>query len=209
MLLFRNSGQVLEWAARGGVGVTHPGGIQGMFRHCAEGHALVRIIGDRWAVGLDDLAGLFQPRWFYESMILWKILISNTCLSDYLSASDVSYLQGAVGWERRSEQLLTLQFQISHNLRQCTCTIWHCTALKNRPEKSYFADKLSCCVLLSFHTSQIQLWEIFSAHQHTCILQFFSSFFGFCSVRKNLYREKKSDIKLTSSCNRKRSYVNF
>ena len=25
-------------------------------------------IGDRWTVGLDDLGGLFQPWWFYDSI---------------------------------------------------------------------------------------------------------------------------------------------
>ena len=28
----------------------------------------MRTIGDRWTVGLDDLVGLFQPWWFYDSM---------------------------------------------------------------------------------------------------------------------------------------------
>jgi len=32
-----------------------------MFRHCIEGHGLVRTIGDRQTVGLDHLIGLFQP----------------------------------------------------------------------------------------------------------------------------------------------------
>ena len=32
-----------------------------MFRLCVKGHGLERAIGDRWAVGLDDLLGLFQP----------------------------------------------------------------------------------------------------------------------------------------------------
>ena len=45
---------------RGG-GVTDPGGVQGTFRHFIERHGLVRTIGDRWMVGLDDLVGLFQP----------------------------------------------------------------------------------------------------------------------------------------------------
>ena len=49
---------MLEWATEGGGGVTNPGGVQGMFRQC-EGHGLVRIIGDRWMVGLGDLVGLF------------------------------------------------------------------------------------------------------------------------------------------------------
>jgi len=35
--------------------------IQGTFRHCVQGHSLVRTIADRWMVGLDDLGGLFQP----------------------------------------------------------------------------------------------------------------------------------------------------
>mgnify|MGYP001852612538 CR=1 FL=1 len=37
------------------------------FRHCIEGHGLVRTIGDRQMVGLDDLLGLFQPWWSYDS----------------------------------------------------------------------------------------------------------------------------------------------
>ena len=45
------------------------GGVQGMFRCCVEEHGLERTIGDKWTLGLDDLVGLFQPRWFYESMI--------------------------------------------------------------------------------------------------------------------------------------------
>ena len=52
---------MLEWAAQGGGGVTDPGGVQGTFRLCVEGRVLVRTIGDRWTVGLDDLVGLFQP----------------------------------------------------------------------------------------------------------------------------------------------------
>ena len=42
-----------------------------MFRRCVERHGLVRTIGDRWTVGLDDLVGLFQS---YDSMI-WKIML--------------------------------------------------------------------------------------------------------------------------------------
>ena len=49
---------MLEWAARGGGGVTVPGGVQETFRCCVEGHGLV---GNRWTDGLDDLGGLFQP----------------------------------------------------------------------------------------------------------------------------------------------------
>jgi len=50
---------VLEWAAQGGGGVTDPGGVQGMFR-CVDGHGLMRTIGHKWAVGLNDLGGFFQ-----------------------------------------------------------------------------------------------------------------------------------------------------
>ena len=46
---------MLEGAAQGGGGVTDPRGVQGMFRCCVEGHALVRITGDTWMVGRDDL----------------------------------------------------------------------------------------------------------------------------------------------------------
>ena len=51
----------MEWAARGGGGVTDPGGVQGMLGHCVEGNGLVRTIGDGWMVGLGDPEGLFQP----------------------------------------------------------------------------------------------------------------------------------------------------
>ena len=37
----------LEWAAQGGGGVTDPGGVQGKFRCCVEGHGVVRTVGDR------------------------------------------------------------------------------------------------------------------------------------------------------------------
>ena len=40
-------------------------------RNIVEGHGLVRAIGNRWTVGLDDFVGLFQLLWFYASMILW------------------------------------------------------------------------------------------------------------------------------------------
>ena len=53
--------QVQEWAAQGGGGVIDPGRVQGRYRHCVEGHGLVRSTGDRWTVGLDDLVGFFQP----------------------------------------------------------------------------------------------------------------------------------------------------
>ena len=55
-------GQALEWAAQGGGGVTDPGGIQGTFGHCVEGHGLVRTIGDGRTVGLGDPVSLFQLR---------------------------------------------------------------------------------------------------------------------------------------------------
>jgi len=48
-------------AAQGGGGVTDPGGVQGMFGRCVEGHGLVRTIGDRCIVVLGDPVGLFQP----------------------------------------------------------------------------------------------------------------------------------------------------
>ena len=51
---------MLEWAAQEGGGVTDPGGVQEMFRHCVEGHGLERTTGDGWMAGLDDLACLFQ-----------------------------------------------------------------------------------------------------------------------------------------------------
>ena len=41
--------------------VTDPGGVQGMFGCCVEGHGLVRSIGDGWMVGLGGPVGLFQP----------------------------------------------------------------------------------------------------------------------------------------------------
>ena len=33
---------------------------------CTEEHGLVGNVVGRWAVGLDDLIGLFQPLWFCE-----------------------------------------------------------------------------------------------------------------------------------------------
>ena len=53
--------QALEWAAQGGGGVTGPGGVQGTFGCCVEGHGLVRTTGDGWMVGLGDPVGLIQP----------------------------------------------------------------------------------------------------------------------------------------------------
>jgi len=52
---------VLKGAAQGGGGVTIPGGIQEPFR-CTEGRGLVVNIGGRWAVGLDELGGVFQSQ---------------------------------------------------------------------------------------------------------------------------------------------------
>ena len=55
--------------------------VQGTFRCCVEGCALVRAIGDRWTVGLDDLAGLFQPWWFCGSLIVCHWYNGYYCLS--------------------------------------------------------------------------------------------------------------------------------
>jgi len=52
----------LEWAAQGGGGVTDPGGVQGIFGCCVEGHCLMRTIGAGRMVGLGDPVGLFQPQ---------------------------------------------------------------------------------------------------------------------------------------------------
>ena len=41
-------------SARGGSGVTNPGGLQETFGSCVEGRGLVRTIGDGWMVGLGD-----------------------------------------------------------------------------------------------------------------------------------------------------------
>ena len=61
-----NSTAPKEWSGTakgcpGTDGVTDPGGVQGTFGRCVEGHGLVRAIGDGWMVGLGDLVGLFQP----------------------------------------------------------------------------------------------------------------------------------------------------
>ena len=58
-ILLRKSGDAVAQAAQGGGGVIDPGGVRGTFRRCVEGHGLVRTIGDRWTIGLDDLGGLF------------------------------------------------------------------------------------------------------------------------------------------------------
>lgn len=42
-----------------------------------------------------------------------------------------------------------LQLQANHSLWECVCTIWHCTALKNKPDRAGFAQTIfhvvSCC----------------------------------------------------------------
>ena len=38
--------------------------------HCNDFQPLrMCSVGGRWTVGLDDIGGLFQPWWFYDSMI--------------------------------------------------------------------------------------------------------------------------------------------
>jgi len=59
------------------------GDVQVMLRCCTEGHGLVGIIGDRWMVGLDDLRGLFQPWWFYDSMNLKKHSTDNYSVASW------------------------------------------------------------------------------------------------------------------------------
>ena len=44
---------MLERAAQEGGGVTDPGIVHEMFRHCVEAHGLVGNSGDVWMVGLD------------------------------------------------------------------------------------------------------------------------------------------------------------
>jgi len=53
---------VLERAAKGGGGISVPGGVQETFRCCIEGCGLVGDTGDRRMVGLDDLRSLLQPQ---------------------------------------------------------------------------------------------------------------------------------------------------
>ena len=57
----QKSCEAVAQAAQGGGGATNPGGVQGTFGRCVEGHDLVRTVGDGWMVGLDDPVGLFQP----------------------------------------------------------------------------------------------------------------------------------------------------
>ena len=58
IILLWKSGQPLEQAAQGGGGVADPGGVEKTLRYCTKERILVGNIGDRWAVGLDDLRGL-------------------------------------------------------------------------------------------------------------------------------------------------------
>ena len=51
-----------------------------MFRSCVEEHSLVRAVGDRQMVGLDDLVGLFQPWWFFDSIHFLRHLITTLLL---------------------------------------------------------------------------------------------------------------------------------
>ena len=69
IFLLQDSGQALEQADQGGGGVTNSGGAQEEFRWCSEGHGLVGYISDWWMVRLDDLRGLFQCWWFYDSLL--------------------------------------------------------------------------------------------------------------------------------------------
>ena len=52
--------------------ITFSGFIQKTIRCCTEGHGLVGNTGDRWTVGWDDIRGLFQPWWFYDSISLHR-----------------------------------------------------------------------------------------------------------------------------------------
>ena len=63
--------QALEWAGKGGGGVTDPGGVQGTFRCFVEGQGLAGTIGDRWMAGLDDLGDLSKLWSFCDSLILF------------------------------------------------------------------------------------------------------------------------------------------
>ena len=49
----RKGGQVLEWAAQGGGGVTVPGGVRETFRCCTEGGGLV----EKWWWQVDGCTG--------------------------------------------------------------------------------------------------------------------------------------------------------
>ena len=84
--LLWKGGQALEWAAQGGGGVTNPGGVQGAFGRCVEGHGLLRTIVDGWMVGLSDPVGLFQLWWFYDSMT-GKAENSHTSSQNWLAGS--------------------------------------------------------------------------------------------------------------------------
>ena len=52
---------MLERAAKGGGGISVPGGVQETFRCCMEGCGLVGNVGDRWMVRQDDIGGIYQP----------------------------------------------------------------------------------------------------------------------------------------------------
>ena len=54
-------GQALEWTAQRGGGVTDPGGVQGTFGCCVEGHGLAGTIGEGQMVRLGDPVDHFQP----------------------------------------------------------------------------------------------------------------------------------------------------
>ena len=63
---FGNTTSLKGWSGtamgcQGGGGVTNPGGVQGTFGCCVEGHGLARTIDEGRMVGLDDPVGLFQP----------------------------------------------------------------------------------------------------------------------------------------------------
>ena len=47
IILLRESGQALEWAAQRGGGVTNPGGVHETFSCCTVGHGLVGNVGGR------------------------------------------------------------------------------------------------------------------------------------------------------------------
>ena len=53
---------------------------------CTEGHGLVGKYW--WTVGLDDLGGLFQPWWFYDSMIFFQNTIEQRSFESKTSACD-------------------------------------------------------------------------------------------------------------------------
>jgi len=66
------AGTGCPWSA----GVAVPGGVQELCRCCTEGHDSVGNISGRLAVGLDNLRGVFQHWWFYDSVILGQMQIT-------------------------------------------------------------------------------------------------------------------------------------